>query len=121
MQIGDQLCRTGTNEKTNFLIDKKNAGQLVYLRVERQTLRRLPKSQAIVFTIKTYLTKIEDVCNHDSQLTQRLSSAVRNWPSEMLAYKVRVTLVYSIRYFAFHFLGCGPIQIWFTGLFRSFH
>ena len=32
-----------------------NAGQRLHLRVERQTLSRLPKSNAVLFTIRTYM------------------------------------------------------------------
>lgn len=70
------------------LITKDNAGELMYLRVERQTLRRLPKSDTILFTIKTYTTKMEDVCQNDPLTAKRLASAVRNWPPEMIEYKV---------------------------------
>jgi hypothetical protein len=70
------------------LITEDNVGQLMYLRVERQTLRRLPKSNTILFTIKTYLTKIEDVCQNEPNMAKRLAGAVRNWPPEMIEYKV---------------------------------
>jgi len=70
------------------LITKDNAGQLMYLRVERQTLRRLPISNTILFTIKTYTTKIEDVCRNDPGTAKRLAGAIRNWPPEMIEYKV---------------------------------
>lgn len=76
------------------LITKDNAGQFMYLRVERQTLRRLPISDTILFTIKTYTTKMEDVCRNDPTTTQRLASAVRNWPPEMVEYKVIQQSIY---------------------------
>ena len=72
----------------NRLITTHNAGQLMYLRVERQTLRRLPKSKSILFTIKTYMTTIEDLCQDDPCMAKQLSGAVRNVPFEMIKYKV---------------------------------
>lgn len=33
----------------------------VYLRCERQTLHRLPKSEAIIFAFKTYLDSLKDI------------------------------------------------------------
>jgi hypothetical protein len=75
-------------DNDDTLITKDNAGQLMYLRVERQTLRRLPKSDTILFTIKTYTTKIEDVCRNEPDTAKRLAGAIRNWPPEMIAYKV---------------------------------
>ena len=35
-----------------------NAGQRLHLRVERQTLLRLPKSNAVLFTIRTYMNPL---------------------------------------------------------------
>lgn len=72
----------------DVLITQDNAGERMYLRVERQTLRRLPKSNAILFTIKTYTTRMDDVCRDDVDTAKRLAAALRNWPPEMLRYKV---------------------------------
>ncbi len=88
VQIGNNLCQRKMEENEVQLITKDNAGQLMYLRVERQTLRRLPISNTILFTIKTYTTKIEDVCRNEPDTTKRLASALRNWPPEMIEYKV---------------------------------
>ncbi|CAF1909314.1 unnamed protein product [Rotaria magnacalcarata] len=87
LQIGDNLCSIEIGDNQNETITKENAGQLMYLRCERQTLRRLPESDAILFTIKTYMTKIEDLCRKDAKMAKRLAGAVRNWPSEMIEYK----------------------------------
>ena len=38
-----------------------NAGRQPWLRVERQTLRRLPQSQAVAFTIRTLLRRLDEV------------------------------------------------------------
>lgn len=75
-------------ETDGVLITKENAGEMMYLRTERQTLRRLPKSNTILFTIKTYTTTIKDVCKNEPQTAKRLAGAVRNWPPEMIEYKV---------------------------------
>jgi hypothetical protein len=90
VQIGNDLCQTELEGDNNQLITKENAGQLMYLRVERQTLRRLPVSNTILFTIKTYTTKMEDVCRNDPSTSQRLADAIRNWPPEMIRYKVMI-------------------------------
>ncbi len=86
----------GDNEE---LVTKENVGQLMYLRVERQTLRRLPVSNTILFTIKTYMTKMEDVCRNDPSTAQRLAGAIRNWPPEMIEYKVRISFCQSSNFF----------------------
>jgi hypothetical protein len=98
VQMGNDLCQTELEGNEDQLITKENAGQLMYLRVERQTLRRLPMSNTILFTIKTYITKIEDVCRNDQSTTKRLAGAIRNWPPEIIQYKV-ITSFFSSNIF----------------------
>ena len=54
----------------------------VRLRVERQTLRRLPRSGAIVFTIRVYLTPLEELVR-EPDVPGRLASAIRSWPEDV--------------------------------------
>ena len=89
VQIGNDLCQREIEGEDDAVITKENAGQLMYLRVERQTLRRLPVSKTILFTIKTYTTKIEDLCRDEPSMAKKLAGAVRNWPPEIVEYKVR--------------------------------
>jgi Protein of unknown function (DUF3445) len=58
----------------------------IRLRTERQTLRRLPHSGGVVFTIRTYLTPIVDLEKEDAG---RLGSALRSWPADVGEYKGR--------------------------------
>ena len=58
----------------------------IFLRTERQTLRRLPRSGGVVFTIRTYLTPIVDL---EKENAGRLGSALRSWPADVGAYKGR--------------------------------
>ena len=76
------------DDHTDVVITEDNASEMMYLRVERQTLRRLPKSNTILFTIKTYMKKIVDACENNPEVAKRLAGALRNWPPEMLRYKV---------------------------------
>ncbi|KAJ8517342.1 hypothetical protein ONZ45_g5445 [Pleurotus djamor] len=63
-------------------------GRTLRLRSERQTLRRLPKSGAIVFGIRTYMTKAEDLVKEgDGEVAGRLASAVRGWGEDIDRYK----------------------------------
>ncbi|MEO1057083.1 MAG: DUF3445 domain-containing protein [Actinomycetota bacterium] len=55
-----------------------------YVRVERETLRRLPRTGAIVFTIRTYVTPIPAVAEMGRA---ELAAAVAAWPGDVLAYK----------------------------------
>ena len=67
-------------------ITSKNAGDKVYMRCERQTLRRLPDTGWILFTIKTYLDKVSKLHKYPKE-TQNLSSLLRSAPTTLLSYK----------------------------------
>ncbi|KAK0231246.1 hypothetical protein IW262DRAFT_1454148 [Armillaria fumosa] len=56
------------------------------LRTERQTLRRLPLSGAIIFGIRTYVIPIETLVKEPA-VPGRMASAVRGWPESVRAYK----------------------------------
>jgi len=67
-------------------ITAANAGSALYLRVERQTLRRLPQSGAVLFTIRTEITPLDRViatCNDAVDL----AGAIRDMSPAMLRYK----------------------------------
>ncbi|KAH0839611.1 hypothetical protein J3R83DRAFT_527 [Lanmaoa asiatica] len=58
------------------------------LRSERQTLRRLPRTGAIIFGIRTYLFKVEEL-TRERGVAGRLASAIRSWPDDVAVYKGR--------------------------------
>lgn len=58
----------------------------VFLRNERQCLTRLPKSKAIVFTIRTYLTPIAQV-KREGETGLDLACAIENLPPVTAIYK----------------------------------
>jgi dimethylamine monooxygenase subunit A len=58
-----------------------------YFRVERQTLRQLPTSRAIVFTIRTYVTSAATLNQRDEQFLPTLLHALDTAPSSTQAYK----------------------------------
>lgn len=60
--------------------------QLIRLRTERQTLRRLPKSGAILFTIRTYLFPVTEL-GKERGVPARMASAIRSWPADVAKYK----------------------------------
>ena len=67
-------------------ITAENAATALYLRVERQTLRRLPQSEAVLFTIRTEITPLDRViATRDDAID--LAGAVRDMSPEMLRYK----------------------------------
>lgn len=67
-------------------ITAANAGELLWLRVERQTLRRLPQTQAILFTIRTYVNRLDQVVS-SPELAQQLAATIEQIPPAMQTYK----------------------------------
>ncbi|PWN31337.1 uncharacterized protein FA14DRAFT_128341 [Meira miltonrushii] len=60
--------------------------QDLVMRTERQTLRKLPKSGAVLFTIHTHMVPIE-VMAKEPGIPGRLAYAMRNWPEDVAWYK----------------------------------
>ncbi len=58
-----------------------------FFRVERQTLRQLPRSNAIVFTIHTYVTSAASLRASDAQFVPALLNGLETAPTKMQDYK----------------------------------
>ena len=71
---------------TAATITPANAGEKLWLRVERQTLRRLPQSGAVLFTIRTHVTQLRDAIR-DTKSAQDLALAVRTMPGDVARYR----------------------------------
>ena len=67
-------------------VDAGNAGETLSVRVERQTLSRLPATAAILFTIHTRSRPLAEVAG-DPERARRLLGAVRSMPDAMARYK----------------------------------
>jgi hypothetical protein len=67
-------------------ITAANAGQRVYLRLERQTLSRLPSTRAVLFTIRTYISPLAAELT-DLDRLERFAAAIRTLPRQMSVYK----------------------------------
>lgn len=72
-------------------LDAGNAGERLFLRVERQTLRRLPATGAILFTIKTHIDPLNAIAGAGEAIGG-LARAVRDMPPGMTAYKALAPL-----------------------------
>jgi Haem-dependent oxidative N-demethylase, alpha subunit-like len=72
----------------------------LFLRVERETLRRFPMTGCVLFTIRTYVTPIPAVAA-DQEVARQLADALAALPDDVRAYKdVRSTadrLIASLR------------------------
>lgn len=67
-------------------ITPDNALQRLYLRVERQTFRRLPVSGAVAFGIRIHVTRLDRVAQSPGEAA-RLSEALRALPPAVAEYK----------------------------------
>ena len=62
--------------------------EMLRLRTERQTLRRLPRSGGVVFTFRTYMAAVTELVK-EAGVGERLASAVQSWPEDVSEYKGR--------------------------------
>jgi hypothetical protein len=73
-------------EATNAAVTPQNAGDTLYLRVERQTLTRLPQSGAVLFGIRVHSYPLATAITRPDGAA-RLAEAVRALPEETVRYK----------------------------------
>jgi hypothetical protein len=67
-------------------ITGENAGSRVYLRVERQTLRRLPASGAVLFGIRVHVYPVDRVIDRPERAIA-LTESIHALPAEIQHYK----------------------------------
>lgn len=67
-------------------ITTENIAERCFLRVERQTLSRLPRTNGILFTIHTYQTPVATVAEN-AEYARLIAGVVRTTPTETLVYK----------------------------------
>jgi|TARA_B110000967_G_C18896009_1_gene570701 hypothetical protein len=67
-------------------ITPENVGEKIHLRVEVQTLFRLPRSNGMLFGIRTYLISMEDLCKNPLW-AQRMHRVVKSLHPEIMDYK----------------------------------
>jgi hypothetical protein len=67
-------------------ITADNAGERLFIRIERQTLRRLPRSGDVLFGIRTYVRKLADIAGRPEDC-RRLAAAIRALPEATFRYK----------------------------------
>ena len=95
MQVDDSLAWSesiGSEDSTSEIgwatAAKDKAISHHYFRSERQSLRRLPKSGGVVFTIRTYFEPVTGIAE-EAGVPGRLASAVRSWGDDVSRYKGR--------------------------------
>ena len=81
-----QPARSKSRVERSKTITDKNAGDRLFIRVERQTIRRLPETQAIAFTIRVHVDPLSSI-KEDLSLVRDLKKAVKNLSEGMKRYK----------------------------------
>ena len=86
----NSFLRHDSAEQSSKIVQKhitsSNAGEKLWLRVERQTIRKLKKTGAILFTIRIHLRQLKHIVSFNG-VAQRLSEALSALPPEMHKYK----------------------------------
>ena len=75
-----------TAPAAHVAVTPESAGRLLWLRIERQTLRRLAETGAVVFTIRTYITRL-DAAIRTTADARDLAGAIRTRPLATQRYK----------------------------------
>lgn len=68
-----------------------------YFRVERQTLRQLPATRAIVFTIRTYVASASALAERDPTFVETLLRSLESAPDSVQTYKGWVGVAARLR------------------------
>ncbi|WP_338877087.1 DUF3445 domain-containing protein [Spirosoma sp. SC4-14] len=88
----DMTCRH-TESLNQLLADQlptmtvETISKQLYLRIERQTLTRLPNSGAILFGIHTYQNRLDRELAERPEAARQLLNVLRTTPPAMIAYK----------------------------------
>ena len=70
----------------NVSVTADNVTEKIHLRVEVQALFRLPRSNAIAFSIRTYLISLDELMTYP-RWTKRLNRILKNLPADLSEYK----------------------------------
>lgn len=72
------------HERTS--VTPENVGEKVYLRVEVQVMDRMPRSNALMFIIRTYLISLEDIATNP-EWAKRMHRTMKTLPAPLIEYK----------------------------------
>ena len=67
-------------------VTAENIADKVHLRVEVQVIDRMPRSNALLFSIRTYLISLEDIVTNKAW-AQRMHRAMKTLPEALIDYK----------------------------------
>lgn len=76
-------------------------GDKIFVRIEHQTLSRLPQSRHILFTIHTYQSKVMEEVK-DKHRAEALALFLATIPADMLNYKLMTPFIEALRVYVNH-------------------
>ena len=76
------------------VIDPECAGEQVWFRVERQTIRRLPRTRGVVFTIRTYVSRLDEL---GDVALRDLAATLQDVPDDLAEYRGWAGLLPAVR------------------------
>lgn len=79
------LSRNDDNQTTKF--EGEKTGKVLTFRAEYQTLRKLPKTQCIVFSIRTYQRYLDEFKSFPVSDSEGLIKAIENLSDDFVMYK----------------------------------
>ena len=82
----DALYLPPSHRRGRVAIGPEEIGERLRLRVERQTLRRLPQSEAVVFGIRTYVYPLSQAID-GGESAAALLARLEEMPKVMRTYK----------------------------------
>lgn len=80
------LDGTGTAAPELPSVGDPTTGDRLHLRVERETIRRFPRTGAVLFTIRTYIRPLRHLAERPEDAA-RLAEALANLPEDVREYK----------------------------------
>ncbi|MFU8926109.1 heme-dependent oxidative N-demethylase family protein [Acinetobacter puyangensis] len=84
MDTSSETYHLWGHERSSVTLE--NVGELVHLRVELQFMPRLARSNALLFSIRTYLISLNDLVSNP-EWAKRLHRVLRDLPDEIAEYK----------------------------------
>lgn len=82
----DPMAISSAQHAASSEAEKQRFYEHLVMRTERQSLRRLPRSQAIIFTVRTYIVPFVTMIE-EWGVPGRLASSMRCWPDDVRWYK----------------------------------
>lgn len=83
----DLYLPTGRAKQEPAVTEVEKVGEKMMYRAERQTLTRMPKTNAILFTIRTYQRPLQDIVTKHREVVPQLIAAVQRMDPNMKPYK----------------------------------